>query len=161
MAVSKARVAGSGYTVLTFNGKPIERLRGVNDSGQSPVANPEPIQGINDPYPTEIAFPNALGAGQITFTIYELWDSSAWQSLFEGRFANTNDLREVFQEQLNSGSFQIQKIITGPNGRGRVETYQGVVVTNISDAENIQLNTMTVPKTVTCYYTRKVTSRVG
>ena len=72
MAISNVRVSGSGYTVITFNGKKVELLRTFQDSGQQPVATAEAIQGINDEYPTEIAFPKALGPGTLTFTTYEL-----------------------------------------------------------------------------------------
>lgn len=161
MSMSKVRVAGSGYTYLTYNGKRIERLRSFNDSGQAPVASAEPIQGIGDDYPTEIAFPRAIGAGQLTFTTYELWEKGMWQDVFDGRFDGTNDLLELFKRQINLGSIQIQRVIMGPNGKGRVITYQGVVVVNATDAESVQLNTMTHPKTVTCMYIRTISSKVG
>lgn len=159
MSMSKIRVSGSGYTVITFNGKKIELLRSFNDSGQRPVSQPEVIQGINDEYPTEIAFPKAVGAGTLTFTTYELWEQGAWQKIFNDRFEGANDLLDVFKKQLELGSIQIQKVIAGPDGKGRVETYQGVVVTDISAAENVSLTTMTQPKTVTCMYTRVITTR--
>ena len=158
MAISNVRVSGSGYTVITFNGKKVELLRTFQDSGQQPVATAEAIQGINDEYPTEIAFPKALGPGTLTFTTYELWEKGAWQEIFNGRFSGSNDLLDVFKRQLALGSIQIQKVISGQNGKGRVETYQNVVVTSISNAENINLQTMTQPKTVTCMYTRVTTT---
>lgn len=161
MAMSKVRVAGTGYTYLTYKGKRIERLRNFNDSGQSPVASAEPIQGIGDDYPTEIAFPAAIGAGQLTFTTYELWEKGMWQDIFNGRFDGTNDLLELFKSQLKLGDIQIQKVIKGPNGKGRVITYDGVVVVNATDAESVQLSTMTHPKTVTCMYTHTTASKVG
>lgn len=160
MSMSKARVVGSGYTYLTFKGKRIERLRNVQDSGQQPVAQAEAIQGIGDDYPTEIAVPRALGPGTLSFAVYDLWESDPWQDLFDGRFASASDILDVFKKQLDLGSIEIVKIIQGPNGKGRAQVYQGVVVTRISDAESIALSTMTSPKQIDCMYTRKINRSV-
>lgn len=156
MAVSKVRVAGSGYTYLTFKGKRIERLRNISDSGQRPVAQAEAVQGIGDDYPIEIAVPRALSAGVLSFSVYDLWESEPWQDLFDGRFASASDILDVFKQQLNLGAIEIVKIIQGPNGKGRAQVYQGVVVTRISDEENIDLPSMTQPKRIECMYTRKI-----
>lgn len=156
MSMSKTRVTGSGYTYLTFKGKRIERLRNVQDSGQQPVAQAEPIQGIGDDYPTEIAVPKALGAGSLSFSVYELWESEPWQDIFDGRFNNASDILDVFKKQLDLGAIEIVKVIQGPNGKGRAQVYQGVVVTRISDAEQVSLNSMTQPKTIEAMYTRKI-----
>lgn len=161
MSTSKVRVSGSGYTILTFEGKKIEYLRSFNDAGQQPVAQPEPIQGIGDDYPIEIAFPRALGAGRIDFTTYELWERGAWQSIFNNRFGSASDILDVFKQQLSKGSIQVQRVIKGPDGKGRVMTYQNLVVVSISDAENVNLSTMTQPKSVSCMYTRVITTKTG
>lgn len=153
MPDQKFRVGG-GYTAFTYNGSPILYLDEIADTAPRPVAAPEVVQPLDSQYPIEVAFPKAAGAGTLVLRIREQWATNAWETI--PGFAGTSDIVEVFQRNINSGGVQCMKVITGPNGVRRGFTYIGCVVTDINDSETINIGTMTLPKTITLMYLKKV-----
>ncbi len=152
MPPSKFRVGG-GYTAFVFAGQPLIYCDVLAEVGPQPVAAPEEVQPLDSKHPIEIAFANAHRAGSLTLTLREEWDRDVWEQLpgFEG----ATDVVEVFERNINNGSITCQKIIRMPGGRRRGLVYHNAVVTRIDDSETINIQSMTIGKTVTIMYTHK------
>jgi len=150
MATSTFRVGG-GYTAFVYNGQPLIYAQLVAETGPQPVANPTPVQPLDSPYPIEIALPIALQAGTLELSFYEEWGSEVWAQL-GGNFANASDLLDVFKAQLAQGAITCVKVINKPDGTQRKIVYNGCVVVNVQIDEQIQIGTMTIPKTITIMY---------
>lgn len=161
MTATQSRVVGSNFTTMRWRGQPIAFLQDVSDTGQAPVARPEVVQGIGDKYPVEIAVPNALGAGALSFTIKELWNKSVWQHL--SGMASAQNILDVWT--LIRGmpeDIVCQMVIRNPNSNiWRTKTYYGVVVTEIDDSESIAIASMTVNRAVGAMYTHALRGTVA
>lgn len=155
MVASKVRLGGSGYTVLSWRGTTLAYLRNLEDTPPRPVAQIEAIQPIDAETPLEIVTPMAVGAGQLRLQFYELWNEPVWARLpgLEG----TRNLLEVFKRQLSLGEITCRKIIKNPNGAYRVRVYHGIVIADIDEGERVQIETMSLPKTITLQYTHTST----
>lgn len=151
MTESKSRIGGSGYTSLLFQGQRLAYLQVIQDTPPTPVATAQAVQPIDEPVPVEIVTAGAVGVGTMRMTFYEKWVSPAWWALpgLEG----TNNLLEVLKRQIALGSVTMQKVVRSPNGIMRARVYHGVVVTDVDEGENINIGTMTLPKTLTAQYT--------
>lgn len=151
MAVSKVRVAGSGYTVMSFQSTRLALLQQINDRTPQPVAPAQEIQAIDEPVPTEIVTAQAVKGGLLTLQFYETWNVPAWQQLpgLEG----TNNLLEVLRRQLSMGAISCRKVIKAPNGVYRTRLYHGCVITDIDEGETVTIASMTLPKTIQIAYT--------
>ena len=159
MATSTFRVGGQ-YTVFTYNGIKIAYAQAVQETGPQPVAQPLPIQPLDNPYPLEIALPAALTTGMIEITFLETWNQEVWSQLGSA-FNNASDLLGVFAAQLAQGEVQMTKVITSPNKSVRTITYTGCVVVNAQVDELIQIGTMTIPKTVTIMYRQRTEQQIN
>jgi hypothetical protein len=112
------------------------------------------LQVIDEPVPLEIVTSMAVGVGTIRCTFYELWNEPVWNAL--PGLQNTVNLLEVLKAQVAMGSVTMQKIIKSPTGIMRSKVYHNVVITDIDEGENVNIGTMTLPKTLTfqfCYST--------
>jgi hypothetical protein len=150
MAKSTFRVGG-GYTAFVYNGQPLIYAQAIQETAPQPVNTPQPIQPLDSPYPIEIAIPIALQAGMLQITFLEQWNAEVWSQL-GNNFATASDLLDVFKAQLAQGEIQCVKIINKPDGTQRKIVYQGCIVYNVQIDELIQINTMTIPKTITIMY---------
>jgi hypothetical protein len=150
MATPKFRVGG-GYTAFVYNGQPLIYAQMLNETGPQPVNQPTPIQPLDAPYPIEIALPIALSAGQLQITFLEQFNAEVWAQL-GSNFATASDLLDVFKAQLAQGEVTCIKIINKPDGTQRKIVYQGCVVYNVQIDEQVQIGTMTIPKTITIMY---------
>ena len=147
---SKTRIGGSGFTTLTFRGTRLAYLQTLQDTPPQPVAGAQVVQSIDDARPTEIVTALAVGAGTLRLTFYELWNEPVWARLpgFEG----TNNLLEVLQRQISLGEISCRKLIKSPSGITRARVYHGCVITDVDEGEQINIGTMTLPKTITLQY---------
>ena len=161
MPTSKTRVVGSGFSVLRWQGQNIAFLENVNDNGQTPVAQPQAVQPLDEPYPIEFAVPRAMNAGSFTLTIRELWDRPVWQHL--AGLEAAQDLLGVWDVMARlPGTITCQTIIKPPQGNyWRVKTFHNVVITSIDDGEQISIGQVTVAKQISCAYTHATYSTVG
>jgi hypothetical protein len=150
MAKSTFRVGG-GYTAFIYNGLPLIYAQMIAETGPQAVAQPTPIQPLDSPYPIEIALPIALTAGQLQITFLEQWNAEVWAQL-GANFSTASDLLDVFKAQLAQGEVSCIKVINKPDGTQRKIVYQGCVVYNVQIDEQIQIGTMTIPKTITIMY---------
>ena len=150
MAKSTFRVGG-GYTAFIYNGQPLIYAQTVSETGPQPVNQPTPIQPMDAPYPIEIALPVALQPGMLSISFLEQWNAEVWAQL-GGNFATASDLLDVFKAQLAQGEITCVKVINKPDGTQRKIVYQGCVVVGVTIDETVQINTMTIPKSITIMY---------
>lgn len=142
---------GGVYTSFWYGSQQLGYAQMINERAPQPVAQPQPIQPLDYEYPIEVAFPGALQAGMIEITFLEQYNAEVWAQL-GGKFASAGDLLDVFKAQLAAGEITCQKLIKKPDGTYRSITYNGCVVINAQIDELVQINTMTIPKTLTIMY---------
>ncbi|ABE67871.1 hypothetical protein SEA_TYKE_128 [Mycobacterium phage Tyke] len=152
---SKTRIGGSGFTTMTFRGTRLAYLQTLQDTPPQPVAGAQVVQSIDDETPSEIVTAMAVGAGTLRLTFYELWNEPVWSRLpgLEG----TNNLLEVLKRQVALGEVTCRKLIKSPSGITRARVYHGCVLTDIDEGEQINIGTMTLPKTITMQYVKTTT----
>ena len=152
MAEPNVRLGGSGLTTMTWRGTRLAYLQTLQDTPPQPVAGAQVVQAIDDETPREIVTALAVGAGSLRLTFYELWNRPVWATLpgLEG----TNNLLEVLKRQITLGEVTCRKLIKSPLGITRARVYHGCVITDIDEGEQINIGTMTLPKTITLQYVR-------
>jgi hypothetical protein len=64
----------------------------------------------------------------------------------------TFNLLDVLKRQVSLGAIVMQKIIKSPSGIMRARIYHNVVITDIDEGENVNIGSMTIPKTLTFQY---------
>lgn len=161
MPQTTVRVVGSGYTVLSFNNKPIAYCEGWEDSGQrafSDIGQPyQFIQPIGAEHPIEIATSRVLAGGTLMLTIRELWNQPVWWQL--AGLAGTWNIVDVFNALANNPNYTTATLIIKPPGtqnqpgRWRGKKYQNVVVVDINDGDTITTGALAVTKGIVCAYT--------
>lgn len=139
---------------MTFRGTRLAYLQTLQDTPPQPVAGAQVVQAIDDETPQEIVTAMAVGAGTIRLTFYELWNEPVWSRLpgLEG----TNNLLEVLKRQITLGEVTCRKLIRAPQSPNgiRARVYHGCVLTDIDEGEQINIGTMTLPKTITMQYVK-------
>lgn len=186
MPVTHVRVLGGGNTYCMIglnNGVKVGFNATVNDQPGRAVGQETEIQPIGSKYPIEIATPYAMGAGTLTISVYQTWGEDSWVSAFmydNGQdFGDENpwkgyntahgqetgrpvDLVEVMdaQRKLNH-NIVVKTVELGADGtEARINTYQGCVISNIQQDNNIRNDTMTGQGTITFRYTHVVKTRL-
>lgn len=150
MVASATRVAGSGFTTMMWNGQRLAYLQVMQDTPPTPVAQAQAIQPIDSEKPLEIVTSMAVGVGTLRATFYELWNQNVWSAL--PGLENTHNLLSVLRQQINLGNVTMQKVIKSPTGMMRSRVYHQVVITDIDEGENVNIGSMTLPKTLTFQY---------
>lgn len=147
---SKVRVGGSGFTTMLFQNQRLAYLQVMQDTPPTPVATAQAVQPIDESVPLEIVTAMAVGVGTLRCTFYELWNEPVWSALpgLEG----TANLLAVLKRQVTLGTITMQKIIRSPSGIMRARVYHNVVITDIDEGENVNIGSMTLPKTLTFQY---------
>jgi len=135
---------------MTFRGTRLAYMQTLQDTPPQPVAGAQVVQAIDEAVPQEIVTAMAVGAGTLRMTFYELWNEPVWSKLpgLEG----TNTLLEVLTKQMGLGEVRCTKLIKSPSGIYRVRNYHGCVLTDIDEGEQINIGSMTLPKTITMQY---------
>jgi hypothetical protein len=149
MAVPITRIGGSGFTTMSWQGTVLAYLQIIQDTAPVPVAQAQAIQPIDAPTPLEVVTAAAVGAGTLKLTFYELWNGPVWTNL---PGISGNRLLDVLNQQLQSGDVSLRKFIRQPGGQVRTKVYLGCVITDADDGDNVNIGTMTVPKSVTVMY---------
>lgn len=114
------------------------------------MATAQAVQPMDESVPLEIVTAMAVGVGTLKCTFYELWNGPVWAML--PGLGGTSNLLQVLQAQINLGTVTMQKVIRSPTGIMRSRVYHNVVITDIDEGENINIGTMTLPKTITLQY---------
>jgi hypothetical protein len=135
---------------MTWRGTRLAYLQTLQDTPPQPVAGAQVVQPIDEPNPLEIVTALAVGAGTLRLTFYELWNVPVWAGLpgLEG----TNTLLEVLQRQIQLGEISCRKLIKSPSGITRARVYHSCVLTDIDEGEQVNIGSMTLPKTITMQY---------
>lgn len=151
MSQSKVRVGGSGFTVMTWQGQQLAWLQVLNDTAPTAVAAAQAIQPIDEEHPVEIVTAQAVGAGTLQLTFFELWNAPVWAQLpgFEG----TNNLLEVLKRQLSLGEITCRKIIKNPSGVYRTRVYHNCVIVDFDESERVDIGALSLPKSIRIQYT--------
>ena len=147
---SKTRIGGAGFTTMTFKGQRLAYLQTLQDTPPQPVAGAQVVQAIDDETPQEIVTSMAVGAGTMRMTFFELWNEPVWSRL--PGLEDTNNLLEVLKRQIQMGEITCRKLIKSPMGIIRARVYHGCVLTDIDEGEQVNIGTMTLPKTITMQY---------
>lgn len=147
---SVTRIGGSGFTTMTWNGTRLAYLQVMQDTPPTPVATAQAVQPIDESVPLEIVTAMAVGVGTIRCTFYELWNAPVWATL--PGLQGTWNLLDVLKRQISLGTVTMSKIIKSPSGIMRAKVFHNVVVTDIDEGENVNIGTMTLPKTLTFQY---------
>ena len=161
MAQTNVRVVGSGYTVISYNNKPIAFCEGWEDSGQrafSDIGQPfQFIQPIGAEHPVEIATSRVIAGGTIMVTIRELWNAPIWWQL--AGLTGTWNIVDVFKALAAKPQYVTASLIikppgtSGKSGSWRGKLYQNVQVVDINDGDTITVGALAVTKGVTLAYT--------
>lgn len=156
MPQTRTRIVGSGFTTFNYNGQTLAFLDSISDRGQAPVgAGYEVVHPLGERHPVEIATARAINAGVLSLTIRELWSGEVWQSI--PGLESAVDIVDVYEALAAApGEVTCQMLIKPPgatNWRGRI--YHGCVITRINDAETVNINALTVPKSFDVVYTHK------
>ena len=168
-AQNRARVGGSGFTVFTWDNKPILFARQVTHQSPAPVGNGvSAIHPMDEPYPVELITPQAAGMGMLVLDLYELYGAQVWERLatylggdakVSGTRSGPVDIVGIFQAVANTPNpIRIVKYVRPPAIRGKkmtpyTEEYHNCVISNVVDGETIQVGTMEVVKQLTVNYT--------
>jgi len=147
---SQTRIGGSGFTTMLFQNQRLAYLQIVQDTPPTPVASAQAVQPIDESVPLEIVTAMAVGVGTLRCTFYELWNYPVW-SMLPG-LQGTYSLIDVLKAQVAMGAITMQKIIKSPSGIMRARVYHNVVIVDIDEGEQINIGTMTLPKTLTFQY---------
>lgn len=147
---SKVRIGGSGLTTMLFQNQRLAFLQVMQDTPPTPVATAQAIQPIDESVPLEIITALAVGVGTLRCTFYELWNEPVWSTL--PGLSGTANLLDVLKRQVTLGTVTMQKIIKSPSGIMRARVYHNVVITDIDEGENVNIGTMSLPKTLTFQY---------
>lgn len=136
---------------MLYNNLRLAYLQTLQDTPPTPVATAQAVQPIDEPVPLEIVPASAVGVGTLRCTFYELWNQPVWEAL--PGLAGTQNLLGVLKRQMILGNVSMQKIIKAPTGYMRGFVYHQVFIADIDQGENVNIGTMTLPKTITCQYT--------
>jgi hypothetical protein len=148
---TQTRIVGSNFTTFTWANQPIAFLDEVQDSGQPPIVEFQAVTPLGSSNPAEFALPRVKSYGTLNFTIRELWSQPAWWNL--AGLAGTNNIIDVYNNMANTPSpIGCSTIITLPSGQTRGWTYINVVLTTISDSEDITIGALTTPRNLTAVY---------
>lgn len=150
MVATASRIGGSGFTTMLWNGARMAYLQVMQDTPPTPVAQAQAVQPIDEAVPLEIVTSMAVGVGTLRATFYELWNAPVWHML--PGLNGTQNLLDVLKRQISLGEVQMSKVIKTPTGAMRAKTYHGIVITDIDEGENVNIGTMTLPKTLTFQY---------
>lgn len=155
MPQTKSRVVGSGFTTFNWRGNTIAFLDRVVDTGQRPIAQPEPVMPIGSVHAVEIATARALSPGTLTVAIRELWNAPVWWSL--AGLTGTNDVIDVYNAlAADPTEVTCQMIIKPPPNAGprtRGKTYHNCMIVDVDDSEEINIGALTIQRSFTIMYT--------
>lgn len=151
MGQSQSRVGGSGFTSFSWRGTTLAWGQTNQDTAPAPVAAAQAVQPLDAIHPVEIVTAQAVGAGTLRLTLFELWNGPVWQQLPGLESAAT--LLDVFAAQTTLGNISCRKIIKKPDGSFRTKVYYNCTITDGDDGETINIGTLIIPKNLTIMYT--------
>ena len=176
-AKNRVRISGSGFTVFTWDDKPILFAKQISHTSPTPVAPTKEIHPMDEPYPVELVTSQAAGMGTLTLQLYELYGAQVWERLASylggdpagsaslardsviGSGHGPVDIVGIFNAVSNSPTpIRIVKYIKPPQIRGKVmkpytEEYHNCVISNVEDGEEIEIGKLEILKNIIVNYT--------
>ena len=163
------RVVGSDYTTFLWQGKPIARCTGVDDTGQKVLggsggAGFDVIHPLGSRYPTDIVTGRMLDVGTLVLTVTELWNAPAWAQLAGAvglsSLTTAADLAQIFDAQSALGQgISAQMLIKPANSTvWRAWNYSGLTITGVDTAESIRISTISIARQIQCTYLKRTES---
>jgi hypothetical protein len=173
LARNRVRVGGSGFTVFTWDGKPIAFAQQISHTSPQGVGTgPVAIHPMDEPYPVQVVTPAAAGMGTLVLRLFELYGQQVWERLGAEFGVQGTNVERYFNQATDSAPLAgaidlvdifiriaeqdtpigIVKYIKPPKLRGQqmapyTEEYHNCVITNVADGE------MEVTKDITVAYT--------
>jgi hypothetical protein len=156
---TRVRVGGSGFTTITYQGKPIAFLTRFQDGGVRPQGGGpggvgyEAITVLGDSHPSEIATSRVLGPGLCSFFVKELWNAPVWYQL--PALSGANDIVDVFARlAAQPTAVTVQMLIKPPGSpTWRGKTYHNVVLFDLDDGEDITVGALSIDRQLQAAYT--------
>lgn len=150
---------GTGWGKLLYNGEQIDRVKMINDSGQPPLGSAVTVQDISQVRPVAIITPLAITKGTLDLEVYILNTENFFESIFNGRFGDVEDLAALFRQQLIEGPMQFQyDILDAETNTVRSIVYDNLTVVSALRSFTIDAQSGQEQATckVTCEYTRTI-----
>lgn len=161
MARERARVGGSGLTIIHIGSTPVTFARQVSDQAPTPVGSGTvPIHPMDERHPVELITPQAATMGTLTLEFYDIVGSRFWDRI--PGLKGAVDLVDVFERVAKlSNGLSVTKYIASPataknasqNNNASIYRYNNCVVSQIVDSESIEVGTMEVLKQIVLNYT--------
>lgn len=170
---TKTRLVGSGFSAFFFQHYPIAFLDDITDSGQQPITQYQAVTPLGAKYPVEFALPRVRQEGTLQFTVRELWNQPVWWALGQNTpntqtpgtgssiYSGTQNIVDVYNAQADTTTPIVCYTIiyipspTGGQGGYRGWQYNNFVLTQIDDREQIQIGSLTMPRTLQGVYAYK------
>jgi hypothetical protein len=164
----RARVTGHAYSLWLWGSDPVAYATNVTHTSPNPVAQAVDVQPLNYVRPAEIATGRAIGSGQISMTVVELYGHTPWQHL-GGSFQSTDiqDLADVFHKvqrdltEFGNSPISFVRVIRPPAGGVYVQKYYNIRITDIREDENVTTDSIINQLAITIRYTHKRTRGNG
>lgn len=161
----RVRVAGHSYSLWLWGETPVAYCTNVSHTSPQPLASAVAVQPLNYVRPAEIVTGRAIGPGEISMTVTELYGHKPWQHLGGSFDGDIEDLADVFHKvqksltEFGATPIRFARVIRPPQGGVWVEKYYGIRVTDIREDENVSVETLQNTFGMTIQYTHK--KRVG
>lgn len=163
----RVRIAGHSYSLWIWGERPVAYATNVTHTSPQPLAQAVAIQPLNYIRPVEIVTGRAIGPGELSMTVTELYGYKPWEHL-AGSFSGDliHDLADVFHKmqreytehggtEPNSRPIRFVRVIRPP-GRGiHLERYFNIRITDVREDENVSIETLQNTFAVTIQYTHK------
>ena len=149
-------IYGNGFGDLVCEGTELARVSAFRDSGQQPLGNPIIPYSIGDKRPPTIISPQAVQAGKLEMHVYALRNEGLWGSILNGRFADAQDLADLFGIQLEAGAIQMEWVdVDGQGNPVKEIIYNGVTIVNAQREINVDASSgaNTATYTINAMYT--------
>jgi hypothetical protein len=164
---SQARVVGHGYSLWLWNEVPVAYASNIQHRSPQALSPAVDIQPLNHIRPKEILTGRAIGRGEITMTVTELYGQRAWSHLtgtFGEGYDQFNDLADVFHnfrrfhtEFTPAGTPRFIKIIRAPASNGvQAEEYMNIRILDVREDESASVDAMNNELQITIGYTHKI-----
>lgn len=159
----RVRVAGHSYSLWIWGQSPVAYCTNVRHTSPQPLAAAVAVQPLNYVRPAEIVTGRAVGPGEISMTVTELYGVKPWQHL-GGSFQNEDtiqDLADVFHKvqrdltEFSNTPITFVRVIRPPGGGVFLEKYYGIRITDIREDENVAVETLQNTFDITIQYTYK------
>lgn len=159
----RVRVTGHAYTLWIWGGNPIAYATNVTHTSPQPLAQAADVTPLNYIRPAEIVTGRAIGRGEITMTVTELYGHKPWNHL--GGSFNGNDIRDLadvfhkfqreYTEHTPENAIRFVRVIRPPGSGVYIEQYHNIRILDIREDETDTPDSLVNSLTISIGYTHK------